>query len=251
MIGKCFLASLLVLYTLIFIGLWPQTWTFEKTTWGIITGTLVTILLTTVVSIIPGFLGGGIQGGLFKLPGRMKKSLEICIYMMISMPSVLTGVAGFLFFSQFMGLGWSVASASLTLSLIMTPVLMLGFSQIISNCQRTYRELNKSLGIGPFEFMLRILPSIKKQELSECVLLGVARSLGDTAAVMLTCGAVTDMPESVFDSVRILNYHIYLLAMETPGGMPEAKSLAFTGLACLFCCQAVFRFLSSERLTKG
>lgn len=246
MIGKYLLFILLALYLMVFIGLWPDIWTFEKTTWGIITGTIGTILLTITFSIIPGFLGGSIQSGLFPLPGLLKKSVELCIHLMISMPSVLIGVAGFLFFSQLMGLGWSVASASMTLSLIMIPVLILGFSQVISNCQRTYRELNRSLGIGPVEFLLRILPVIKRKELSECLLLGVARSLGDTAAVMLTCGAVTDMPESVFDSVRILNYHIYLLAMETPGGMPEAKSLAFTGLACLFCFQFAFRYFSTE-----
>jgi ABC-type phosphate transport system permease subunit len=65
-----------------------------------------------------------------------------------------------------------------------------------------------------------------KGKIIDSLTLGWATSLGDTAAVMLTCGALTTFPESIMDSVRLINFHIYLLAMDIPGGMPEARSLS-------------------------
>jgi phosphate transport system permease protein len=76
------------------------------------------------------------------------------------------------------------------------------------------------------ELLFRLSPAYQKGKILDVLILGWATSLGDTAAVMLTCGALTAFPESIMDSVRLLNFHIFLLAMEVPGGMPEARSLS-------------------------
>jgi phosphate transport system permease protein len=45
-------------------------------------------------------------------------------------------------------------------------------------------------------------------------MLSLGRSIGETAAVIFTAGSALRMPTSVYDSVRTMAVHFYLLARE-------------------------------------
>jgi phosphate transport system permease protein len=57
-------------------------------------------------------------------------------------------------------------------------------------------------------------------------MLSLGRALAETAALLFTAGAAVRMPASLFDSARSLSYHIYLLAIEVPGGQARAYASA-------------------------
>jgi phosphate transport system permease protein len=141
------------------------------------------------------------------------------------------GIIGFSVFAQTLGLGWSLASGMLTLALMLIPIQAAAFLQILSPLWSQYGLLCQSLHIRPAEFLFWWVPRLRYVNLASIATLAWTRALGETAAVMLTSGAVLDMPSSLFDSARALSYHIFILGMETPGGLPEAKSLCFlTGI---------------------
>jgi len=226
----CFYLFISVALITSFIG--PLT--FPKTTIGIIVGSLITTVGAVCIAVIPAYFIAGILAGIIYVPRSLKKMVVVSAYVLAGMPSIILGVIGFLVFCIQLQLGWSMLSAMLTLVLLLYPTLVTAFAQVLIPLNNRYRLLAKSMGIGRIEFLFFLLPKMHIKELIEVVILGWATSLGDTAAVMLTCGALVEFPSSIMDSVRLINYHIYLLAMEVPGGMPEARSLSLIMIVFLF-----------------
>jgi len=46
------------------------------------------------------------------------------------------------------------------------------------------------------------------------IILGMGRAVGETAAVIFTAGTVAKIPDSLFDPVRTMTIHVFILAME-------------------------------------
>ncbi len=199
---------------------------FEHTTAGIIVGTIITTVGAVLIAALPAYLVAGVMAGIIRLPNWLQSITAVSVYILAGMPSIILGIIGFLLFVNALGFGWSMLSAMLTLILLLYPTLVTAFSQILRPFNQRYGKAAKSFGVTPLEFLFSMSPRYQKGKILDSLILGWATSLGDTAAVMLTCGALTTFPESIMDSVRLINFHIFLLAMDIPGGMPEARSLS-------------------------
>lgn len=199
---------------------------FEHTTWGIIAGTVMVTVGAVLVAALPAYLIAGVMAGIIRLPSWLQSLTAVSVYILAGMPSIILGIIGFLLFVNTLGFGWSMLSAMLTLIMLLYPTLVTAFTQLLRPFNERYGMAAKSFGVGPLEFLFRLSPAYQKGKILDALILGWATSLGDTAAVMLTCGALTAFPESIMDSVRLINFHIFLLAMDIPGGMPEARSLS-------------------------
>ena len=200
--------------------------TLEQTGLSVVVGTLIVTIGSVIVVAVPTFILAGALSGYLDMPKWIRSIIVLSSYVLAGMPSIVIGIIGFLVFCNLMGFGWSMLSAMLTLTLLLYPTLTTCFEQILRPFYKQYRPLASSLGLGGLAFLLRYTLPMKWRSLGSSLVLAWATAMGDTAAVMLTCGALMDMPESILSSVRLINYHIYLLAMEVPGGMPEARTLS-------------------------
>ncbi|HIC84678.1 MAG TPA: ABC transporter permease subunit, partial [Desulfobacterales bacterium] len=131
--------------------------------------------------------------GIIRLPNWLQSITAVSVYILAGMPSIILGVIGFLLFVNALGLGWSILSAMLTLILLLYPTLVTAFSHLLRPFNQRYGMAAKSFGIGPLEFLFRLSPAYQKGKILDALILGWATSLGDTAAVMLTCGALTSI----------------------------------------------------------
>lgn len=248
-ISRQWLLWLYLLLTVSILMVFMQGLVIERTTSGILVGTVIVTVGATLLAAVPAYFVAGVMAGIIRLPGWLASMTSVSVYVLAGMPSIILGVIGFLLFCNALGFGWSMLSAMLTLILLLYPTLVTAFSQSLRPFKRHYARAAESFGIGPLEFLFRLAPAYQKGKLVDALVLGWATSLGDTAAVMLTCGALTGFPESIMDSVRLLNYHIFLLAMEVPGGMPEARSLSLLlvlFLAFLFITPRLLRHYLGE-----
>jgi len=225
-IRKRWLLWLYLLLTVSVLATFFKPLQFEHTTWGIIAGTVMVTVGAVLVAALPAYLIAGVMAGIIRLPSWLQSLTAVSVYILAGMPSIILGIIGFLLFVNAFGFGWSMLSAMLTLIMLLYPTLVTAFSQLLRPFNQRYGMAAKSFGIGPLEFLFRLSPAYQKGKILDALILGWATSLGDTAAVMLTCGALTAFPESIMDSVRLINFHIFLLAMDIPGGMPEARSLS-------------------------
>ena len=88
-----------------------------------------------------------------------------------------------------------------------------------------YREVALSLGASKWESIQKVvLPSALPGILTG-VILGIGRSISETAAVIFTAGSSLSrvIPTSLFDGTRTLSVHFYQLARE---GLSAEKAYA-------------------------
>lgn len=234
---------LYLLFTVAFLSCFVGSFSITRTPASVIVGTLYTAVGSTLVALPPAYLMAGALSGALEFSPRLKGLVSYTVFLLAGMPSIVYGIIGFTLFCRIAGFGWSILSATLTLALLLIPTLTTGLVQVFKPLVDRYQGLNRSLGIGEAEFLFYYIPKLRGRNILVLLQLGWSRAVADTAAVMLTCGAVLEMPASVYDSVRVISYHIYLLAMDEPGGMPEARALSLLMVGVLIGVN-----LASQRL---
>lgn len=127
-------------------------------------------------------------------------------------PSIVYGLFGSLFFVKFLGLGLSLLSGALTLSIMILPLIMRTTEEALRSVPDSYREGSFGLGAGKLRTVFRIvLPSAMPGILSG-VILGIGRIVGESAALIFTAGTVAETAKSLFSSARTLSVHMYAIS---------------------------------------
>jgi phosphate transport system permease protein len=109
------------------------------------------------------------------------------------------------------GSGFCILSASLLLSILISPTLILFFSESFERVPRSYLDAVDALGANRAQkFLFVILPNAWRGVLGG-ILLGLGRAVGDTLIALMVAGNAIGAPESVFDSARTLTAHIALI----------------------------------------
>ncbi len=144
---------------------------------------------------------------------RFAGIIRLGVNNLAGVPSVVFGLFGLSFFVTFMGLGVSILSGVLTLAVLTLPVIISTAEEALRNVPDTYREASLALGGTKSQTIARVvLPGAVPGMLTGAIL-GVARAAGETAAVMFTAAVffTPRTPNSLFDAVMCLPYHIYVL----------------------------------------
>jgi phosphate transport system permease protein len=111
-------------------------------------------------------------------------------------------------------MGWSILSGGLTLAAMILPTIISTAEEAIKAIPSSYREVSYSLGGTKWQTVTHtILPSALPGIFTG-IILSVGRSIGETAAVILTAGSSLMMPTSLFSPIRTMSVHFYILARE-------------------------------------
>lgn len=129
-------------------------------------------------------------------------------------PSIIFGLFGFIFFVVSLGMGWSLLSGGLTLAIMVLPTIIRTSEEAIRAVPYAYREVSFSLGATRWETVLKVVLPNALPGIVTGVMLSIGRSIGETAAVIFTAGSSLRLPRSMFDSVRTMAVHFYILARE-------------------------------------
>lgn len=150
-------------------------------------------------------------------------------------PSVVFGLFGNALFNHVLGLGYSLISGGLTLACMILPFMIRANVVGLRAVPDSYREAGEALAISRATALFHVLLPAALPSIAAGVLLGLARALAETAALLFTSGYVTRMPESLLDSGRTVSIHIYDLAMNVAGGdaMAYASALVLVMLLIL------------------
>lgn len=153
--------------------------------------------------------------------GRLvRRSLDV----LAGIPSIVFGLFGLAFFGQFFG--WSILSGGLTLACMILPVLIRSAEESLRAVPHSLRQGAAALGLSKHAELWHLTLPAAAPGITAGVVLSISRALAETAALLFTAGAAIRMPTSLFDSARSLSYHIYLLAIEVPGGQDRAYASA-------------------------
>ncbi len=129
-------------------------------------------------------------------------------------PSIVYGLFGMLFFVTALDWGYSLLSGSLTLAIMILPLIMRTTEEALKTVPDTYREGSFGLGAGRLRTVFRVvLPSAIPGILAG-VILAIGRIVGETAALIYTAGTVAELPKDLMSSGRTLAVHMYALSSE-------------------------------------
>jgi phosphate transport system permease protein len=137
--------------------------------------------------------------------------LDINISNLAGVPSIIYGLLGLEVFVRFMGLGRSIISGALTLSLLVLPIIVISTREAIRTVPESIREASYALGATKWQTVFyQVLPAAMPGILTGFIL-AISRALGESAP-LITIGALTFiafLPESILDPFTVLPIQIF------------------------------------------
>ena len=227
-----------------------------KGTFGIaghIVNTLYIIILTLIIAIPIG-VGAAIYLNEYAKPGKLVGLIEFTTETLAGIPSIIFGLFGYVFFGITLNLGYSILTGSLTLALMVLPLITRNTQEALKSVPGSYRS--GALGIGATKwYMIRtiLLPSAMPGIITG-VILSVGRIVGESAALLFTAGSghllpkLGDYGEGLFDKVLqpggTLTIQLFL-SMEK-AEYDEAFGIAFVLLIIVFGINMLTKYLSRK-----
>jgi phosphate transport system permease protein len=183
---------------------------------GIFTTIIGTIALTGVAILFGAPLGVGTAVFLMEYTRESKISriIRFGTDCLAGVPSIIFGLFGFVFFVIKLNMGWSILSGGLTLAAMILPTVISTAEESIRAIPPSHREVSYSLGGTKWQTITRVVLPSALPGIFTGILLSVGRSIGETAAVILTAGSSLVMPTSLFSPIRTMAVHFYILARE-------------------------------------
>jgi phosphate transport system permease protein len=183
---------------------------------GIFTTIIGTIALTGVAIFFGAPLGVGTAVFLreYTRESKISRLIRFGTDCLAGVPSIIFGLFGFVFFVIRLNMGWSILSGGLTLAAMILPTVISTAEESIKAIPSSYREVSYSLGGTKWQTITRVVLPSALPGIFTGILLSVGRSIGETAAVILTAGSSLVMPTTLFSPIRTMSVHFYILARE-------------------------------------
>jgi phosphate transport system permease protein len=184
---------------------------------GGIFSTIIGTLALTVVAIIfstPLGVGTAIFLREYTRESRISRLIRFGTDCLAGIPSIIFGLFGFVFFVITLNMGWSILSGGLTLAAMILPTIISTTEEAIKAIPYSFREVSYSLGGTRWQTVTRAVLPNAIPGIFTGIILSVGRSIGETAAIILTAGSSLIMPTSLFSPIRTMSVHFYILARE-------------------------------------
>lgn len=179
-----------------------------------IINTIIVTLLTLVISVPLGIFSAIYLVEYAKRGNKLVSVVRITTETLSGIPSIVFGLFGYLMFVITFKWSYSLLGGSLTLAIMILPLIMRTTEEALKSVPDSFREGSFGLGAGKLRTIFKIiLPSAIPGILSG-VILGIGRIVGETAALIFSAGTVTGIPANLMGSGRTLAVHMYALMNE-------------------------------------
>jgi len=197
-------------------------------TFYLVTGTLVVALPLGMACAV--FLSE------YAIQGPFTKITRLAIATLAGIPSIVFGLFGLALFVIFFGFGASILAGSLTLACMVLPTIIVASEEALRAVPRSLREGSLALGATQwYTIRHNVLPYAVPGMITGSIL-ALGRAAGETAPILFTVAAffLPRMPQSVYDQVMALPYHLYILATQHPDAAGVEARKFGTALILLF-----------------
>jgi len=223
---------------------------------GILPALVGTLWVTLLVALItlPIGIGAAIYLEEYAGRGRIARLLKINISNLAGVPSIVYGIFGLAIFVRGLDLGRTVFAASLTLSLLILPVVIISSAEALKAVPPSQREAAYALGATRWQVIRRALLPAAAPGILTGIVLAVARAVGETAPLILI-GAVTFVtfvPSNPFeDKYTVLPIQIFNWANRPQEAFLEISAAAILVLIALMLLLNGAAIYLRARLSRG
>ncbi len=192
-----------------------------------ILGTLLLTVLSMCFAVPLGVLSAAYLVE-YAADGIITRVIRTCINTLAGVPSIVYGLFGLAFFVLMVGKP-CILSASLTLGLLVLPVIIRASEEAIRAVPQSYKEASLALGAGKFRTFLTVTLPAAGPGILTGIILSLSRAAGETAPILfagaVALGPIPNVglhPKWLFQPTRALSYGCYditvgdRLAMQVP-----------------------------------
>lgn len=206
---------------------------------GNIVNTIYIIVITMLIATPIG-VGSAVYLNEYAKPGKLVTIIEFATETLSGIPSIIFGLFGMMFFGQTMGLGYSLLTGSLTLILMVLPLITRNTQEALKTVPDSYRNGAIGLGAGKWHTIRTILLPSAMPGIITGVILAVGRIVGESAALLFTAGSgkalikgLSNLFPKMFQSGGSMTVQLYLSAT-SEGDFDTAFGIAVTLLVIVF-----------------
>lgn len=173
-------------------------------------GTVWLITLTAGISIPVG-VAAAIYLEEFSPKNRLSQLIEVNIGNLAGVPSIVYGILGLVLFVRFLALGRSVLAGSLTMTLLILPVIIIAAREALRAVPDSIRHAAFALGATRWQAVRAQVLPVALPGILTGVILALSRAIGETAPLVMI-GALTYVafvPEGPMDAFTALPIQIF------------------------------------------
>ena len=195
----------IILYVLV-KGLSTVSWSFFTSVTSVLNGTVgiagnivntILIVLMTMVVAIPIGVGSAIYLNEYAKPGKIVTLIEYATETLSGIPSIIFGLFGMMFFGEKLGFGYSLLTGSLTLILMVLPLITRNTQEALKTVPDMYRNGAYGLGSGKWHMIRTILIPSAMPGILTGAILAIGRIVGESAALLFTAGSAKLLPKGL------------------------------------------------------
>lgn len=217
----------IIVYVLV-KGVSAVNWSFLTSVTSVLKGTVgiagnivntILIIFISMVLATPIGVGGAIYLNEYAKPGKVVTLIEYATETLSGIPSIIFGLFGMMFFGEKLGLGYSLLTGSLTLIIMVLPLITRNTQEALKTVPNTYRNGAIGLGSGKWHMIRTILIPSAMPGIITGTILAVGRIVGESAALLFTAGSAKQLSNGIeglldkpFQSGGTLTIQMYLSA---------------------------------------
>lgn len=174
-------------------------------------------------------------------PKKVRTVLEAAVSLLAGIPSVVYGLVGMLVLvpairkTFHLPDGASLFAAIIVLAVMILPSIIKVSVTALEAVPHEYEDASLALGATEVETYFRVSVPAAKSGIAAAVVLGVGRAIGEAMAVMMVSGNVSNMPTSIFESVRFLTTAVASeMSYSSPGSLQRQALFSIALVLYLF-----------------
>lgn len=187
---------------------------------GIFPAIVGTLYLVTgaIIFALPIGLLAAIYLSEYSKDNLLTRLIKLAIVNLAGVPSVVYGLFGLALFVVFFKFGASILSGSLTLGIMILPIIITTSREALESVPDSFREVSLSLGASKWQTIRHIVLPNAIPGILTGTILGLGRAAGETAPILFTVAAfyLPQLPASLFDQAMALPYHLYVISTQVP-----------------------------------
>lgn len=160
---------------------------------GNIVNTLYMIVITLLIATPIG-VGTAIYLNEYAKPGKLVNLIEFTTETLSGIPSIIFGLFGLIFFNGTLGLGYSILTGALTMSIMVLPLITRNTQEALRTVPDSYRHGALGMGANRWYMIHTILLPSAMPGIVTGVILAMGRIVGESAALLFTAGSADLLP---------------------------------------------------------
>ncbi|MGN0292751.1 MAG: phosphate ABC transporter permease PstA [Lachnospiraceae bacterium] len=217
---------------------------------GNILNTLFVIVITLLFAAPIG-IGSAIYLNEYAKPGKLVRMIEFTTETLSGIPSIIFGLFGFIFFGSVLKLGYSILTGSLTMTLMVLPLITRNTQEALKTVPDSYRTGALGMGAEKWYMIRTILLPAAMPGIITGIILAIGRIVGESAALLFTAGSGYALPKTagaffdkIFQSGGTMTIQMYL-SMQN-GEYEIAFGIAVVLLVLVLLINFLTHYLSSK-----